>query len=108
MFLFFIQAGSQQEIASFTVHSHERWHGRKVARIPQQRNKDVTSLCEKVSVHGEYGHTSERHFKTRGNVDLLTIIDMTTDLLWEGLDTKKDKLSDMSHAETCFVFPGAV
>ena len=95
MFLFFILAGSQQESASFTVHSHELWHGGKVARIPQQRNKDVTSLCVTVSVPGEYGHTSERHFKKRGKIDLLTIIDMTTDLLWEGLDTKKDKLSDM-------------
>ena len=93
--MFFILAGSQQEIASFTVHSHERWHGRKVARIPQQRNKDVTSLCGKVSVRGEYGHTSERHFKKRGKIDVLTIIDMTTDFLWESLDTKKNKLSDM-------------
>ena len=89
MFLFFILAGSQQEIASFIVHSDEQWHGRKVARIPQQRNKDVTCLLGKVSVRGEYGHTSERHFKKRGKIDLLTIIDMTTDLLWEGLDTKK-------------------
>ena len=95
MFLFFILAGSQQESASFTVRSHERWLGKKLARIPKQRNKDVTSLCGKVSVHGEYGHTSGMHFKKRGKIDLLTVIDMTTDLLWEGLDTKKDKLSDM-------------
>ena len=95
MFLFFILAGSQQESASFTVHSQERWLGRKVARIPKQGNEDVTSLCGKVSVPGEYGHTSGRHFKKRGKIDLLTIIDITTDLLWEGLDTKKDKLSDM-------------
>ena len=95
MFLFFILAGSQQESSSFTVHSHGQWHGGKVARIPKQRNEDVTSLCGKVSVPGEYGHTSERHFKKRGKIDLLAIIDMTTDLLWEGLDTKKGKLSDM-------------
>ena len=95
MFLFFILAGSHQESASFNVRSHKRWHGRKVARIPKQRNEDVTSLCGKVSVPGEYGHTSERHFKKRGKIDLLTKRDMTTDLLCEGLDTKKDKLSDM-------------
>ena len=80
MFLFFILAGSQQESASFTVHSHERWHGRKVARIPQQQNKDVTSLCVKVSVRGEYGHKSERNFNKRGKIDILTIINLTADL----------------------------
>ena len=100
MFLFFTLAGSQQESASFTVHFHDRWHGRKVARIPPQRNEDVTSLCGKVSVRGEYGHTSEKHFKKRGKIDLLTKKDMTTDLLWEGLDTKK---GDMLRHVSCFL-----
>ena len=95
VFVFFTLVGSHQESASFTVHSRERWHGRKVARIPQQRNKGVTSLSGKVSLHGEYGHTNVRHFKKLGTIDLLTIIDVTTDLLWQGFDTKKDKLSDM-------------
>ena len=73
-------ADSQQATVSFTVHSSEWWHEGKVVRIPLERNKNVTSLCGKVSVRGEYGHKSERNFNERGKIDILTIINLTTDL----------------------------
>ena len=73
-------ADSQQATVSFTVHSSEWWHEGKVVRIPLERNKNVTSLCGKVSVRGEYGHKSERNFNERGKIDILTIINLTPDL----------------------------
>ena len=60
-----------QETTSLTVCSCDWWHEGKVMRIPLEWNKDVRSLCGKVSVLGEYGHTSERHFSEGGRFDLL-------------------------------------
>ena len=65
-------ADSQQESTSFIVHSYDWWHEGKVVRIPLEWNKDVRILCGKVSVRGEYGHTSERQFSERGKLDSLS------------------------------------
>lgn len=59
-------ANKEQESTCLIVHSHDWWHEGKVMRIPLEWNKDVRSLCGKVSVTGEHGHTSERHFSERG------------------------------------------
>ena len=59
-------ANKEQESTCLIVHSYDWWHEGKVMRIPLEWNKDVRSLCGKVSVTGEYGHTSERHFSERG------------------------------------------
>ena len=61
-------AERQQESASVIVHSYDWWHGGKVLRIPLEWIKDVRSLCGKVTVRGEYGHTSEKQFSERGKL----------------------------------------
>ena len=67
---------SQQESTSFTVHSYDWWHTGKVLRIPLEWSKDVRSLCGKVSVRGDYGHTSESLFSEPGMFDSLGLINM--------------------------------
>ena len=59
-------ANKEQESICLTVNSYDWWHEGEVMRIPLEWKKDVRSLCGKVSVTGEYGHTSERHFRERG------------------------------------------
>ena len=71
-------ADGQQESTCFTVHSYDWWHEGKVLRIPLEWNKDVRSLCGTVSVRGEYGHTSERHFSERGRFDRLNLMNVIT------------------------------
>ena len=63
-----ICADRQQENTSVIVHSYDWWHEGKVLRIPLERIKDVRSLCGKVTVRGEYGHTSEKHFNELGKL----------------------------------------
>ena len=62
-------AERQQESASVIVHSYDWWHEGKVLRIPLEWIKDVRSLCGKVTVRGEYGHTSEKHFSEQGKLE---------------------------------------
>ena len=62
-------ADRQQESTSVTVHSYDWWHEGKVLRIPLEWIKDVRSLCGKVTVRGEYGHTSEKHFSEQGKLE---------------------------------------
>ena len=62
-------ADRQQESASVIVHSYDWWHEGKVLRIPLEWIKDVRSLCGKVTVRGEYGHTSEKHFSEQGKLE---------------------------------------
>ena len=69
-------ADSQQESTRFTVHSYDWWHTGKVLRIPLEWSKDVRSLCGKVSVRGDYGHTSESLFSEPGMFDSLGLINM--------------------------------
>lgn len=64
-------ANSLQESTCFTVNSYDWWHVGEVMRIPLEWTKDVRSLCGKVRVTGEYGHTSERHFSERGQFLIL-------------------------------------
>ena len=59
-------ANKEQESICLTVNSYDWWHEGKVMRIPLEWKKNVRSLCGKVSVTGQYGHTSERHFRERG------------------------------------------
>ena len=59
-------ANKEEESICLTVHSYDWWHEGKVMRIPLEWKKDVRSLCGKVSVTGEYGHTSERDFSEWG------------------------------------------
>ena len=59
-------ANKEQESICLTVNSYDWWHEGEVMRIPLEWKKVVRSLCGKVSVTGEYGHTSERHFRERG------------------------------------------
>ena len=59
-------ANKEQESICLTVNSYDWWHEGKVMRIPLEWKKDVRSLCGEVTVTGEYGHTSERHFRERG------------------------------------------
>ena len=58
-----------QESTSVIVHSYDWWHEGKVLRIPLEWIKDVRSLCGKVTVRGEYGHTSEKHFSEQGKLE---------------------------------------
>ena len=74
-------ADGTQESTSFTVHSYDWWREGKVIRIPLEWDKDVRSLCGKVSVRGEYGHTSERHFKERGKIEITKLITAIINLL---------------------------
>ena len=74
-------ADGTQESTSFTVHSYDWWREGKVIRIPLEWDEDVRSLCGKVSVRGEYGHTSERHFKERGKIEIRNLITATISLL---------------------------
>lgn len=60
---------SQQGSTSLTVNSHVLWSTGEVVRLPLERTRDVRVLCGTISVHGEYGHTSERHFCERGEFD---------------------------------------
>ena len=62
-------ADRQQESTSVIVHSYDWWHEGKVLRIPLEWIKDVRSLCGKVTVRGEYGHTSEKHFSEQGKLE---------------------------------------
>ena len=62
-------ADGQQEKTSFTVHSYVWWNTGLVIRLSLEWKKDVRSLCGKISVQGEYGHTSERHFREQGEFD---------------------------------------
>ena len=62
-------ADRQQESTSVIVHSYDWWHEGKVLRIPLEWIKDVRSLCGKVTVRGEYGHTSEKQFSERGKLE---------------------------------------
>ena len=64
-----LSANRQQESTSVIVHSYDWWHGGKVLRIPLEWIKDVRSLCGKVTVRGEYGHTSEKHFSEQGKLE---------------------------------------
>ena len=63
-----LSANRQQESTSVIVHSYDWWHEGKVLRIPLEQIKDVRSLCGKVTVRGEYGHTSEKHFNEGGKL----------------------------------------
>ena len=67
-------ADGTQESTSLSVHSYDWWREGKVIRIPLEWDKDVRSLCGKVSVRGEYGHTSERHFRERGKIDIRNLL----------------------------------
>ena len=67
-------ADRQQEKTSFTVHSYVWWNTGMVIRLPLEWKNDVRSLCGKISVQGEYGHTSERHFSERGEFDTCDIL----------------------------------
>ena len=67
-------ADGTQESTSLSVYSYDWWREGKVIRIPLEWDKDVRSLCGKVSVRGEYGHTSERHFRERGKIDIRNLL----------------------------------
>ena len=67
-------ADRQQEKTSFTVHSYVWWNTGMVIRLPLEWRKDVRSLCGKISVQGEYGHTSERHFTERGEFEIYDVL----------------------------------
>ena len=69
-------ADSTHESTSFTVHCYDWWREGKVIRIPLEWDKDVRSLCGKVSVRGEYGHTSERHFNEQGRIESRNLINV--------------------------------
>ena len=60
---------SQQRSISLTVNSHVLWSAGEVVRLPLEGTRDVRVLCGTISVQGEYGHTSERHFCERGEFD---------------------------------------
>ena len=83
-------ADSTQQSTSFTVHSYDWWREGKVIRIPLEWDKDVRSLCGKVSVRGEYGHTSERHFNERGKIEIRNLkINVIINLLWSCFENQK-------------------
>ena len=60
---------SQQGSTSLTVNSNVLWSTGEVVRLPLERTRDVRVLCGTITVQGEYGHTSERHFCERGEFD---------------------------------------
>lgn len=59
-------ADSQQRITDFTVRSHVWWNAGEIIKLPLECTKDERILCGTISVQGEYGHTSERHFNEKG------------------------------------------
>ena len=61
-------ADRRQESISVIVQSYDWWHKGEDVRIPLEWIKDVRSLCGKVTVRGEYGHTSEKQFSERGKL----------------------------------------
>ena len=59
-------ADSRHEITGNTVETHVWWNVEKVVKLPLKWTEDLGILCGKISVQGEYGHTSNRHFSERG------------------------------------------
>lgn len=57
---------SQNGSIGFTVDSYVWWNMGKVIKLPLEFTKDVGILCGAISVQGQYGHTSERHFCETG------------------------------------------
>ena len=63
---------SQNSSFHFAVASYVWWNTGHVIKIPLEHTKDVRILCGKISVEGQYGHSSERHFCESG--EYLTLL----------------------------------
>ena len=50
----------------FTVESYVWWNTGHVIKLQLENTKDIRILCGKISVRGQYGHRSERHFCESG------------------------------------------
>lgn len=59
-------AANQQSSTSVIVESHVWWSTGHVIKLPLVAIKDVSILCGRISVQGQYGHTSESHFCEQG------------------------------------------
>ena len=54
---------------SFAVESYVWWNTGHVMKLSLEGTKDVRILCGKISVEGEYGHSSEGYFCELGELD---------------------------------------
>ena len=61
-----ILSDSQCESTSNTVKTHVWQNAKKVIKLPLKWTEDFGILCGEISVQGQYGHTSNRHFSERG------------------------------------------
>lgn len=59
-------ADCQDRIISFSVDSSVWWSGGKVIKLPLEWKSEVRCLCGTISVQGENGHESKRHFSEGG------------------------------------------
>ena len=59
-------ADCQDRIISFSVDSSVWWSGGKVIKLPLEWKNEVRCLCGTISVQGENGHASKRHFSEGG------------------------------------------
>ena len=57
---------SQHRSFSFSVDSFVWWNGGKVIKLPLEWRNEVRYLCGTISVNGENGHASKKHFTEGG------------------------------------------
>ena len=72
---------SQKESDSFLVKSRVWWSTGHVINLPLEITKHVRILCGHISIQGQYGHTSEKHFcelSEFNNYGIIHIIFMMT------------------------------
>ncbi|KAJ7370049.1 hypothetical protein OS493_034492 [Desmophyllum pertusum] len=57
---------NQQSSLDVIVESHVWWNTGRVVKVPVNVINDVTILCGRISVQGQYGHNSESSFCVQG------------------------------------------
>ena len=71
-------ATNQPSCLEVTVESHVWWSTGQVIRLPLEAIKDVRILCGRISVEGQYGHTSLYQFCEQGKLDNRTMTKNTS------------------------------